>query len=200
MTGLSDELNRLNTEEWSNRDIERIAERHGHKLHNSTVSNYLAGRHAKPTTRVLEAFAAVFGVDVNQLRGAAGLPPSGEPFDLGPDSARLTGAQREAIRTTVRLFVEQNDALANRPQPDGSTTGLIDTSLGRSDADANAYHRQWGSKNEGPARVDWDRIEPRRADYDRAADDSGPSLLEADDARAARRGEESQDPGSDEPA
>jgi transcriptional regulator with XRE-family HTH domain len=39
-----------------------------------------------------------------------------------------------------------------------------------------------------------------RADFDRAADDSGPSLLEADDARAAARGEESQDTGSDEPA
>lgn len=37
-------------------------------------------------------------------------------------------------------------------------------------------------------------------DFSRAADDSGPSLLEADDARAAARGEESQDPGSDEPA
>lgn len=41
---------------------------------------------------------------------------------------------------------------------------------------------------------------PRREDYDRAADASGPSLLEADDARAAARGEESQDPGTDDPA
>lgn len=41
---------------------------------------------------------------------------------------------------------------------------------------------------------------PRQEDYGRAADASGPSLLEADDARAAARGEESQDPGSDEPA
>ena len=35
---------------------------------------------------------------------------------------------------------------------------------------------------------------PRRRDYGLAADDSGPSLLEADDAAAAARGEESQDP------
>ncbi|HJF51249.1 MAG TPA: helix-turn-helix domain-containing protein [Brachybacterium paraconglomeratum] len=41
---------------------------------------------------------------------------------------------------------------------------------------------------------------PRQEDYGRAADASGPSLLEVDDARAAARGEESQDPGSDEPA
>lgn len=44
------------------------------------------------------------------------------------------------------------------------------------------------------------RRELTRDDFDRAADDSGPSLLEADDARAAVRGEESQDPGHDEPA
>lgn len=41
---------------------------------------------------------------------------------------------------------------------------------------------------------------PRSEDFTRAADDSGPSLLELDDARAAARGEESQDPGGDEPA
>lgn len=41
---------------------------------------------------------------------------------------------------------------------------------------------------------------PRQEDYDRAADASGPSLLDADDARAAARGEESQDPGTDDPA
>ena len=129
MTGLSDELNRLNTEGWSNRDIERIANRHGHKLHNSTVSNYLAGRHAAPTARVLEAFAAVFGVDVNQLRDAAGMPSVGEPLDLGPESGRLTGPQREAIRHVVRVMLEQNDALADRPQPHGSTTRLSDHRL-----------------------------------------------------------------------
>src|SRR5690606_11684614 len=93
----------------------------GHKLHNSTVSNYLAGRHSKPTDRVLEAFAAVFGVDVNRLRRAAGLPGSGEAFELPPEASRLTGPQRELIRTAVRLFVEQNDALADRAQRDGST-------------------------------------------------------------------------------
>lgn len=122
MTGLSDELNRLNTEGWSTRDIERIAERHGHKLHYSTVSNYMGGRHAAPTGRVLEAFASVFGVDVNILRKAANLPSVGEPLDLGPESGRLTGPQREAIRHVVRVMLEQNDALADRSVSDGATT------------------------------------------------------------------------------
>lgn len=161
MTGLSDELNRLNTEGWSTRDIERIAERHGHKLHYSTVSNYMGGRHAKPSPRVLDAFAAVFGVDVNQLRNVADLPSTGTHFDLGPDASRLTGPQRDVIRTTVRLFVEQNDALADRPVADGAT--------------------------------------PTKGDY-ALAGHTGHSKLERLDAEADRRGEESQDPGTDEPA
>lgn len=129
MTGLSDELNRLNTEGWSTREIERVAERHGHKLHYSTVSNYMAGRHATPTGRVLEAFAAVFGVSVNSLRASADMPSIGEPFDLGPESARLTGAQREAVRHVVRVMLEQDDAVADPAVPDGSTRQLSDRRL-----------------------------------------------------------------------
>ena len=195
MSGLSDLLQRLNTEGWSSRRIERETEKHGRKISYASVSRYLNGTHPQnPDAATLQALADVFGVHVNELRNALGRPGVGEPFDLGEDGARLTGPQREAIRTTVRLFVEQNDALADRSQPDGSTTGPIDPSLGRSDAGANAYHRQRGSENEGSARVDWAHIEARREDYARAADDSGPSILEADDARAAARGEESQDP------
>lgn len=131
MTGLSDELNRLNVEGWSNRDIERIAERHGHKLHNSTVSNYMGGRHGKPTADKLAAFAAVFGVDVNDLRATAGLPGLAEPFDLGPDASRLTGPQREAVRTVVRLYVEQNDALARDAVEDGPTSARLSVVSGK---------------------------------------------------------------------
>lgn len=58
---------------------------------------------------------------------------------------------------------------------------------------------------ESPAQPDGITLGERRRpltrdDFDRAADDSGPSLLEADDARAAVLGEESQDPGHDDPA
>lgn len=76
----------------------------------------------RPGADTLQALADVFRVDVDQLRAAAGLPGAGQPFDLGADAARLTGPQREAIRTTVRLFVEQNDALADRTVRDGATT------------------------------------------------------------------------------
>ena len=122
MSGLSDLLQHLNTEGWSTRRISEEAERRGHKLSNATVSRYLSGKHGEPGQDVIEAFAAVFHVPAARMREAAGLPGLGQPFDLGADAARLTGPQREAIRTTVRLFVEQNDALANHAQPDGATT------------------------------------------------------------------------------
>lgn len=123
MSELSDLLQRLNRERWSSRRIEREAAKHGHQLSNATAAKYLRGDHPdRPNSDTLQALADVFGVDPNRLRAAAGLPGQGSPFDLGPDAARLTGPQREAIRTTVRLFVEQNDALADRPVSDGATT------------------------------------------------------------------------------
>lgn len=123
MSGLSDLLQHLNTEGWSSRRIERETEKHGRKISYATVSRYLNGTHPKnPDAGTLQALADAFGVHVNELRNALGRPGVGEPFDLGEDGARLTGPQREAIRTTVRLFVEQNDALADRSQPDGATS------------------------------------------------------------------------------
>lgn len=126
MSGLSDYLNSLNREGWSTRRISEEAEKRGHKLSNATASRYLSGKHGAPGQDVIEAFAAVFHVQPARVREAAGLPGLGQPFDLGADAARLTGPQREAIRTTVRLFVEQNDALADQPVPDGATGRLSD--------------------------------------------------------------------------
>ena len=188
MSGLSDLLQHLNTEGWSSRRIERETEKHGRKISYATVSRYLNGTHPRnPDAGTLQALADAFGVHVNELRNALGRPGVGEPFDLGEDGARLTGPQREAIRTTVRLFVEQNDALADRSQPDGATTGPIDTSLGRSDAGGNAHHRQRGSENEAlrddrpweqdeyslAAKRGRDRGREARQQQDREAEDGG---------------------------
>lgn len=127
MSGLSDLLQRLNTEHWSSRRIEKEAARHGHQLSNATAAKYIRGDHPdRPGADTLQALADVFSTDVDQLRAAAGLPGLGQPFELGADAARLTGPQREAIRTTVRLFIEQNDQLADRAVPDGSTIRLSD--------------------------------------------------------------------------
>lgn len=122
MSGLSDYLNSLNRDGWSTRRISEEAEKRGHRLSNATASRYLSGKHGAPGQDVIEAFAAVFHVQPARVREAAGLPGLGQPFELGAEAARLTGPQREAIRTTVRLFIEANDAVADQPQPDGATT------------------------------------------------------------------------------
>ncbi|HEX7349634.1 hypothetical protein [Brachybacterium sp.] len=129
MSGLSDYLNSLNRDGWSTRRISEEAEKRGHKLSNATASRYLSGKHGAPGQDVIEAFAAVFHVQPARVRQAAGLPGLGQPFELGADAARLTGPQREAIRTTVRLFIEANDAVADQPQPDGATTRTSGPSL-----------------------------------------------------------------------
>ena len=124
MSGLSELLNALNSEhQWSTRDIEREAERHGHKISYATASRYLNGTHpSKPSAAILDAFAKVFGVDANLLREAAGQVVTGEPFELGPEAAALTGPQRDAIRHLVRVFLDTNQhhhtttAQAPRPQ------------------------------------------------------------------------------------
>lgn len=128
MSGLSDYLNELNRERrWSTRRIEQEAKKHGHKISYASASRYLNGTHpANPGADTLQAFADTFGVPINSLRRAAGKPGVGEPFDLGPEASRLTGPQREVLRTAARLFVEQNDALADQSQPDGATIRLSD--------------------------------------------------------------------------
>lgn len=132
MSGLSDLLQRLNTEGWSSRRIERETEKHGRRISYATVSRYLNGTHPQnPDSETLQAFADVFSVDVNELRTALGKPGVGEAFDLGPEASRLTGPQREAIRTTVRLFVEQNDALARDAVEDGPTTSRLSVVPGK---------------------------------------------------------------------
>lgn len=123
VSGLSDYLNSLNRErQWSTRRIEQEARKHGHTISYASASRYLNGSHPqRPSAETLRAFADVFGVDVNEVRKAALRPGVGEPFDLGPESAGLTGPQREALRSVARLFLEQNDALADSAQPDGAT-------------------------------------------------------------------------------
>lgn len=163
MSGLSDLLQRLNTEGWSSRRIEREAARHGHQLSNATAAKYIRGDHpSKPGADTLQALADVFSADVGQLREAAGLPGMGEPFDLGPDASRLTGSQREVLRTTARLFIEQNDALADRAVGDGATIRELRPAA-REDRDewaANEGHRNRDEKDAAADRLGEESQDP----------------------------------------
>lgn len=180
MSGLSDYVNSLNREGWSLRRISQEAEKHGHKIDHTTVRKYVNGTHGTPSGEALAALAAAFGVDVNALRRAARRPSVGEPLDLGPESGRLTGSQREAIRHVVRVMLEQNDALADPPVPDGA---IPDTG---------------GMKRWSEAREAVGTSLP--AEHWKLAASKGPRRMEEADRRAAVAGEESQDPGHDEPA
>lgn len=130
MSGLSDLLQRLNTEAWSSRRIERETEKHGRKISYATVSRYLNGTHPQnPDAATLQALADAFKVDVNKLRKALGRPGIGEPFELGPEASRLTEPQREAVRLIVEQLVKANDAVADRPVSDGATRRLSEPRL-----------------------------------------------------------------------
>lgn len=108
MTQLSDLLNELNRNEWSTRKIEDEAAKLGHSLNFTTASRYLTGDHpAKPTAKVLAAFAAVFNVDVNVLREAAGQGPVSDRFELPPEADMLDPDERRAVVNLVRVMARQ---------------------------------------------------------------------------------------------
>ena len=127
MSELSDYLNTHRPDGMSLRHIQKEAERRGHKLNFSTAGRYLAGDHRKPSEEVLQAFAAVFSVDVNILRELSNLGPTGEPFELGPEAAALTGPPRDAIRHLVRVFLDTNQhhhTTTETPRPTQSDFAL----------------------------------------------------------------------------
>ncbi|WP_010549635.1 helix-turn-helix transcriptional regulator [Brachybacterium paraconglomeratum] len=183
MTALSDLLTASNTNRWTTREIAGLAEKKGHQLAQPTVSKYLSGRHGRPTEPVLAAFSDVLNIPIHKLRAAAGVPTgAGDPWQPPAEANRLDRRQRRALEELIRSMVTS----------EADTEDEWYDQLYAADVDRHAQPD--GVTPPAPKR------RPRQEDYDRAADASGPSLLEADDARAAARGEESQDPGSDEPA
>ncbi|EPH17584.1 hypothetical protein HMPREF1484_00269 [Dermabacter sp. HFH0086] len=108
MSELSNYLSSLNKDGWSLRRIAAEAKKHGHAIDHTTVRKYINGEHGVPSAKVLAALADAFSVDVNTLRELSNLGPTGEPFELGPEAAALTGPQRDAIRHLVRVFLDTN--------------------------------------------------------------------------------------------
>lgn len=115
MSKLSELLNQANRNKWSSRDIEREAQKRGHAITFSTISKYLSGKHGEPTHKVLYALADTLGVDVNELRGAAGLPAAGDSFILPAEASRLNAEQRNAILHVVRVMLNDNQQQSEQP-------------------------------------------------------------------------------------
>lgn len=173
MTALSELVQEANVQSWSSREIARRAEKNGHKLSYASASVYLGGRHGVPSEQVLAAFSDVLNIP----RTAAGVPTGGgEPWAPPADSNCLDRRQRFTFEELIRSIVA-SETLGEDQDHDQQDA----VRMGR-DAQSDGVTP--------PAR----KRRPRQEDYGRAADASRPSLLEADDNRAAARGEESQDP------
>lgn len=141
----------------------------------------------RPDTATVSALARAFGVDeklvLTHVAEAMGLPTSRVEVAAAADlsneellrilAERLNrgGTHEPAPDPAAALPAPDRDDLADPAQPHGATTSRADF----------AY----------PA--------PRRDDYERAAM-TGTSELDRLDHEAGARGEESQDPGSDDPA
>lgn len=183
MTALSELLAEANVQGWSTREIARRAQKNDHKLSQASANVYLSGRHGTPTEPVLAAFSDVLNIPIDKLRRAAGVPTGADaPWTPPAEANRLDRRQRRALEELIRSMVT-SETLGEDQQDDHQQPASMDRDAQPDGVTAPAGERR-----------------PRRKDYGLAADDSGPSLLEADDAAAAARGEESQDPGSDEPA
>jgi hypothetical protein len=104
------ELSNLLNDAKGDRAVDRLiadAEKQGHKIHRGTIYRALDGDHAKhPREETLQAFAAVFGVDVGELRRAV-KRPAGElgPWVPTPDSAQLDRDQRRALDQLIKTIV-----------------------------------------------------------------------------------------------
>lgn len=109
------------------RSIDTIAElatRAGHPISRSVVAKYLRGEHGPrvPET-TLQGLAAGFGVDIRELRLAAG-KPAGElgPYLPTAEAAALTQAQRDALDHLIKVFVTQGGQQDGRmPEAQKST-------------------------------------------------------------------------------
>lgn len=126
----------------------------------------------RPDTETVNALARAFGVNEKLV-----LSHVAEAMGLPTNRVEVAAAADLSNEELLRILAERlNRGGTHEPAPDP----------------AAALPATHGDDMADPAVRDG--ATSTRADWARAADDSGPSLLEQDDARAAARGEESQDP------
>lgn len=173
MTALSELLREANVHGWSTREIARRAEKNGHNLAQPTVSKYMGARHGSPTEAVLAAFSDVLNIPIDKLRTAAGVPAgTGSPWTPPSEANRLDTRQRRALEELIRSMVTSETIGEDRTDDQQDPAGV--------------------ERDAVPDGVTQD-------DFDLAAD-RGTSRRVSMDKAARLRGEESQDPGTDEPA
>lgn len=115
--------------ELSNRTL---AKRNGADLSHTLISQIVNGEYANkaPAHRVLEGLAKALEVPLPEIEAAAGAPPSYGPFEL-PDAARLTPAQRKAVKHVVQVLVESNEIRTQTEQIEAEVVPLRRVASGR---------------------------------------------------------------------
>ncbi|MCT2357035.1 hypothetical protein M3G54_01485 [Brevibacterium casei] len=199
MTALSDLLNRLNVQDWSTREIERRSEKAGLKVSNGAVGKYLNGTHpSEPSDRVLRAFAAVFGTDVNKIRKAAGQAPTADRFELPPEADTLNPDERRAITELVRVMARQKKA----GDGSGNATPMNDAEGKPADDGLGAFgHRDLGdldheAVNDGAGDNVHHLVPPPPAE--KTAAYRTRSRDKEEEERSRQRGEETQERDDDD--
>ena len=110
MSQLSEALKRANRSDLSTREIERLAAKAHLSMSVSTISRYLNGKHPRdPSLEVVQAFATVFGTDVNTILRDAQLPTVGKRFELPAEADRLDEEDRELVLHLVRHLASRRE-------------------------------------------------------------------------------------------
>lgn len=93
------------------------------KVSRGVFQKIMAGEYdAKIGQRIIDGLAEALQVPVREVERAAGAPPSYGPFQLTEDAARLTPAQRRAVKHVVEAMLEP--AAAAAAQDGGTVTPL----------------------------------------------------------------------------
>jgi hypothetical protein len=91
--------------------VRQLEERSDNKVSRGVFQQIMAGTYdAKVGQRVLDGLAAALDVDLRVVEQSSGAPPSFGPFRLPDDAARLTPAQRKAVKHVVQVMVDGNAA------------------------------------------------------------------------------------------
>lgn len=176
MSYLSDALQKANRNNWSYRRIEREAHDHDYTLSYTTIGRYMRGRHPEePNLEVLQAFAAVFRVDLNDLLKVAGIAELKDPFVLPDEAAALDQRERELVLNLIDVVI--------RAKQSHSEPGTV----------ARAYEDATTNVTQLPR-----RLHPEIDGLDAAAYEGADTEWKRRREAEQARGEESQEPPHDD--
>jgi hypothetical protein len=92
--------------------VRQLEDRCEGRVSRGVFQQIMAGTYdARVGQRVLDGLATALDVDLEVVEQSAGAPPSFGPFRLSEDAARLTPAQRKAVKHVVQAMIDTNATL-----------------------------------------------------------------------------------------